>query len=87
MIYLPFFSVGQDIRDRFSGAVEVFSRRNGSSSAHYADHSRRKAVENGPMPSKETVWQSWYWPFLFADMHSSIYLSHIKKTWVSFDKK
>ncbi|KAH7691111.1 Non-specific serine/threonine protein kinase protein [Dioscorea alata] len=51
-------TVGQDIRDRFSGAVEVFSRRNGSSSAHHADHSRRKAVENGPMPSKETVLES-----------------------------
>ncbi|KAJ0967570.1 hypothetical protein J5N97_024487 [Dioscorea zingiberensis] len=51
-------TAGQDIHDRFSGAVEVFTRRNGSSSAHHADYSRHKAVENVPMSSKETVLES-----------------------------
>ncbi|KAJ6792497.1 casein kinase 1-like isoform X1 [Iris pallida] len=43
-------SVGQDIRDRFTGAVEAFARRNASVSAH-GDHSKSKIVDD----AKEAV--------------------------------
>ncbi|XP_020093874.1 casein kinase 1-like isoform X2 [Ananas comosus] len=46
-------SVGQDIRDRFSGAVEAFARRNASGSGHPGDNSKQKTVEDSRMPSKE----------------------------------
>ncbi|CAN4113690.1 unnamed protein product [Withania somnifera] len=39
-------SVGQDIRDRFSGAVEAFSRRNGSGTGKHGEHSRHKTSED-----------------------------------------
>lgn len=41
------WTVGQEIRDRFSGAVEAFARRNGGSSNnnHHGEHSRCKALE------------------------------------------
>lgn len=47
--------MGQDIRDRFSGAVEAFARRNASGSGHPGDHSKQKTVEDSRMPSKEPV--------------------------------
>ncbi|KAJ6808558.1 casein kinase 1-like isoform X1 [Iris pallida] len=45
-------SVGQDLRDRFTGAVEAFARRNASVSAH-GDHSKNKILDDAP--SKEAV--------------------------------
>ncbi|XP_055829502.1 casein kinase 1-like protein 6 isoform X1 [Solanum dulcamara] len=39
-------SVGQDIRDRFSGAVEAFSRRNISGTGKHGEHSRHKTSED-----------------------------------------
>ncbi|KAM0932248.1 putative protein kinase CK1-CK1 family [Dioscorea sansibarensis] len=48
----------QEIRDKFSGAVEAFARRNTSGSTHHADHSRHRALENSPLPSKDTVHES-----------------------------
>ncbi|XP_027094787.2 casein kinase 1-like protein 10 [Coffea arabica] len=45
-------SVGQDIRDRFSGAVEAFSRRNASSSGRHAEHSRHRSDD---IPSSKDV--------------------------------
>ncbi|CAK9323555.1 unnamed protein product [Citrullus colocynthis] len=39
-------SVGKEIRERFSGAVEAFSRRNISSSSPHVDHSKQKAYED-----------------------------------------
>ncbi|TMW96429.1 hypothetical protein EJD97_007369 [Solanum chilense] len=39
-------SVGQDIRDRFSGAVEAFSRRNASGTGKHGEHSRQKTSED-----------------------------------------
>ncbi|XVF81013.1 hypothetical protein PTKIN_Ptkin15bG0122200 [Pterospermum kingtungense] len=39
-------SVGKEIRDRFSGAVEAFSKRNVSSTSPRRDHSRQKAAED-----------------------------------------
>ncbi|KAL0461091.1 UNVERIFIED_CONTAM: Casein kinase-like protein 6 [Sesamum latifolium] len=42
-------SVGRDIRDRFSGAVEAFSRRNASSAQH-GEHLRQRTLEDLPSP-------------------------------------
>ncbi|XP_043691574.1 casein kinase 1-like protein 10 isoform X6 [Telopea speciosissima] len=39
-------SVGQEIRDRFSGAVEAFARRNNSGSGLHGDHSKHKNSED-----------------------------------------
>ncbi|MQM06555.1 hypothetical protein Taro_039378 [Colocasia esculenta] len=51
-------AVGQEIRDRFSGAVEAFARRNGASSGHHPDHSRHKIAEDVATSSKEAVTDS-----------------------------
>ncbi|KAJ6809600.1 casein kinase 1-like isoform X2 [Iris pallida] len=48
-------SVGQEIRDRFSGAVEAFARRNSPSTGRHGDHSRSKILEESPSSSKEAV--------------------------------
>ncbi|KAL2530303.1 casein kinase I [Forsythia ovata] len=40
--------VKQEVRDRFSGAVEAFARRNGSSSGIHGDHSRHRSTEDAP---------------------------------------
>ncbi|KAK6164451.1 hypothetical protein DH2020_001315 [Rehmannia glutinosa] len=45
-------SVGQDIRDRFSGAVEAFSRRNITSSGRHGEHSRHRCED---VPSSKDV--------------------------------
>ncbi|EOY10904.1 Casein kinase I isoform 2, partial [Theobroma cacao] len=45
-------SVGREIRDRFSGAVEVFTRKNASGSGHLSDHSKQKVSERAS-PSKD----------------------------------
>ncbi|KAH0663581.1 hypothetical protein KY290_029511 [Solanum tuberosum] len=39
-------SVGQDIRDRFTGAVEAFSRRNTSAAGRHGEHSRQRTSED-----------------------------------------
>ncbi|GAA0138554.1 non-receptor serine/threonine protein kinase [Lithospermum erythrorhizon] len=44
---------GQDIRERFSGAVEAFSRRHASSSGLHGEHSRHRTSED--MPSSKDV--------------------------------
>ncbi|XP_059626051.1 casein kinase 1-like protein 9 isoform X2 [Cornus florida] len=41
-------SVGQEFRDKFSGAVEAFSRRNASGFGRHGDHSRRRSTEDVP---------------------------------------
>ncbi|KAL3644981.1 Casein kinase 1-like protein 6 [Castilleja foliolosa] len=41
-------SVGQDIREKFSGAVEAFSRRNVTSTGRHGEHSRHRTSEDGP---------------------------------------
>ncbi|KAL7602320.1 casein kinase 1-like protein 10 [Lactuca sativa] len=46
--------VKQEVRDRFSGAVESFTRRNGSSSGLHGDQSRHRSSEN-VTPSKDAV--------------------------------
>ncbi|KAL3517713.1 hypothetical protein ACH5RR_020302 [Cinchona calisaya] len=45
-------SVGQDIKDRLSGAVEAFSRRNASSSGRHAEHFRHRSED---VPSSKDV--------------------------------
>ncbi|XVF31010.1 hypothetical protein REPUB_Repub16aG0108600 [Reevesia pubescens] len=47
-------SVGREIRDRFSGAVEVFTRKNASGSGYLSDHSKQK-VSGKASPSKDVV--------------------------------
>ncbi|KAJ4833011.1 Casein kinase 1-like protein 10 [Turnera subulata] len=46
-------SVGQEIRDRFSGAVEAFARRNGSGHALHSDPSRHRSSDD--LPSSKDV--------------------------------
>ncbi|KAL5998722.1 Casein kinase 1-like protein 10 [Asimina triloba] len=46
-------SVGQEIRDRFSGAVEAFSRRNITGSGLHGDHSKHKGLEDVAVSSKD----------------------------------
>ncbi|KAA8543385.1 hypothetical protein F0562_021120 [Nyssa sinensis] len=41
-------SVGQEIRDKFSGTVEAFSRRNASGSGRHGDQSRHRTSEDVP---------------------------------------
>lgn len=50
-----FLSVGQEIRDRFSGAVEAFARRNALGSGYHGEHSRNRASEDLSFSAKETV--------------------------------
>ena len=62
-------SVGQDFQERFSGAVEAFSRRNGSGHGLHGDTSRHRSTDNAPS-SKDVVsganifcklFLSWIW--------------------------
>jgi len=46
--------VGQEIRDRFTGAVEAFARRNPGSGRH-GDHSRHKSLADSFGTSNEAV--------------------------------
>ncbi|GMP99353.1 hypothetical protein CsSME_00046853 [Camellia sinensis var. sinensis] len=39
-------SVGQDIREKFSGAVDLFSRRHNSGSGQHGDRSRHRTSED-----------------------------------------
>ncbi|XP_030463941.1 casein kinase 1-like protein 10 [Syzygium oleosum] len=41
-------SVGQEIRERLSGAVEAFARRNGSGHGLHGDHSRHRSSDDVP---------------------------------------
>ncbi|KAL0435579.1 UNVERIFIED_CONTAM: Casein kinase-like protein 11 [Sesamum radiatum] len=45
-------SVGQDIREKFSGAVEVFSRKNPTTSGRYGEHRHRMSED---VPSSKDV--------------------------------
>ncbi|XP_073054283.1 casein kinase 1-like protein 10 [Primulina eburnea] len=46
-------SVGRDIRDKFSGAVEAFSRRNASGPARPGEHSRHRTSSEDVPSSKD----------------------------------
>lgn len=49
-----FYPVGKEIRERFSGAVEAFSRRNTSGSSPRQDHLKHRSFEDAPS-SKDVV--------------------------------
>lgn len=57
--------VGQDIRDRFSGAVEAFSRRNVTSSGRHGEHSRHRTSEDVPS-SKDVVFSHFLHPWVLS---------------------
>ncbi|XP_057423308.1 casein kinase 1-like protein 10 [Lotus japonicus] len=42
-------SVGKEIREKFSGAVEAFSRRNHTSASPHVDHARHRTYEDVPV--------------------------------------
>ncbi|CAN8324467.1 unnamed protein product [Cochlearia groenlandica] len=46
-------TVGQDLRERFSGAIEAFIRRNVSSQGANGDHSRHRSSDGIPSSAKE----------------------------------
>ncbi|KAG2287190.1 hypothetical protein Bca52824_046794 [Brassica carinata] len=46
-------TVGQDLRGRFSGAIEAFTRRNVSSQGAHGDRSRQRSSDDVPSSSKE----------------------------------
>lgn len=56
-------SAGQEVRDRFSGAVEAFARRNASNYGHHGEHSKHKISDDAHITHKEAVTLSL---FLFA---------------------
>ena len=45
MVIQLLISVGKEIREKFSGAVEAFSRRNPTSPSPRGDHSKRRSFE------------------------------------------
>lgn len=49
-----FCQVGQEIRDRFSGAVEAFARKNSTGHAMHRDRSRHRSSDDVPS-SKDVV--------------------------------
>jgi hypothetical protein len=49
-----FCLVGQEIRDRFSGAVEAFARKNSTGHAMHRDRSRHRSSDDVPS-SKDVV--------------------------------
>lgn len=44
------FAVRREVRDKFSGAVEAFGRRNGSPAVVHGDHPRHRPAEDVPSP-------------------------------------
>ncbi|THU57530.1 hypothetical protein C4D60_Mb03t04490 [Musa balbisiana] len=48
-------SAGQEVRDRFSGAVEAFARRNASNYGHHGEHSKHKISDDAHITHKEAM--------------------------------
>ncbi|URD91509.1 casein kinase [Musa troglodytarum] len=46
---------GQEVRDRFSGAVEAFARRNASNHGHHGEHSKHKSSDDAHISHKEPM--------------------------------
>lgn len=61
-----FILVGKEIRDRLSGAVDAFSRRNSSRHGLHHDLSRHRSLDDGPS-SKDVVCVSSHY-FLFVQL-------------------
>lgn len=64
--------VGKEIRDRFSGAVEAFSRRQGSGSSPRYDHARQRSSED--VPSSKDVVKFYFVPTNFTFSYIALYL-------------
>lgn len=61
--FYVYISGGPEVRDRFSGAVEAFARRNVSGHGLHGDHSRHRSKDDGPS-SKDVVSTCIYQIFL-----------------------
>ncbi|KAJ4899285.1 casein kinase I-like 6 [Raphanus sativus] len=48
-------SVGREIRDRFSGAVEAFARRNATGATPHQSQTKHRTVDDVPSPMKPSV--------------------------------
>lgn len=46
---MRFLSVGKEIREKFSGAVEVFSWRNPANASPRGDHTKHRSFEDAPV--------------------------------------
>lgn len=66
-IYCLLFLVGQDIRDRFTGAVEAFSRRNSPGHGLHGENSRHRSTDD---TSKDVV--SNFEPFAHFTLESLV---------------
>lgn len=53
-------SVGKELRERFTGAVEAFSRRNPTSSSPRRDHSKHRGFEDVAAIPKDAVKQLFF---------------------------
>lgn len=53
-IFYAYISGGPEVRDRFSGVVEAFARRNVSGHGLHGDHSKHRSKDDGPS-SKDAV--------------------------------
>ncbi|KAG0486682.1 hypothetical protein HPP92_008777 [Vanilla planifolia] len=47
--------VGQDMHDKFAGAVQAIPRRPGLGPAHHGEHSKNKTLVEAPMSTKEAI--------------------------------
>lgn len=56
--------VGREIRDRFSGAVEAFARRNGSRHGLHGEHSRHRSSDD--VPSSRDVVRTFYFILFYS---------------------
>lgn len=49
------FTVGKEIRDRFSGAVEAFARRNATGASPHENHTRHRTLDDVPSPMRPAL--------------------------------
>lgn len=62
--------VRAEVRDRYSGAVEAFARRNVSGSGLHGEHSRHRSSEHATSSKEMVSIESWFlkniWIFFFS---------------------
>lgn len=76
-------AAGQDSRDRFSGALEAYARRNGSGSgAVQADRSRPRTSENVLASSKDTTTPVSHLKIAFKIFFYCSWESFLLKQWI-----
>ena len=49
ILVMRFLPVGKEIREKFSGAVEAFSRRNPANASPCGDHTKHRSFEDVPV--------------------------------------